>query len=100
MSVGLSQSKVKIANMTIINCNIEKLYGDVFRTNEVTKIVIEDTPIREIANDTFIEVGKYIEELHLNLNKVIIMNRNETLRFSKYNISFFNVNQAILYPQH
>jgi len=65
MAVGLKQAQVKIANLTIINCNIERLYGDVFRTNEVTKIVIEDTPIREIANDTFIEVGKYIEELHL-----------------------------------
>lgn len=65
MAVGLKQAKVKIANLTIINCNIEKLYGDVFRTIEVTKLVIEDTPIREIANDTFIEVGKYIKELHL-----------------------------------
>eukprot|EP00092_Neocalanus_flemingeri_P025507 GFUD01027655.1.p1 GENE.GFUD01027655.1~~GFUD01027655.1.p1 ORF type:complete len:1068 (-),score=163.25 GFUD01027655.1:152-3355(-) len=65
MSVGLKQSKVKIANLTIINCNIERLYGDVFRSNEVTKIVIEDTPIRSIENDTFIEVGEFIEELIL-----------------------------------
>jgi len=65
MAVGLKQAKVKIANLTITNCNIEKLYGDVFRANEVTKIVIEDTPIRAIENDTFIEVGKYIKELHL-----------------------------------
>jgi len=65
MAVGLKQAKVKMANLTISNCNIEKLYGDVFRSNEITKIVIEDTPIKQIENDTFIEVGQYIKEIHL-----------------------------------
>ena len=65
MAVGLTQAKVKMANLTISNCNIEKLYGDVFRSNEITKIVIEDTPIKQIENDTFIEVGQYIKEIHL-----------------------------------
>ena len=36
----------KIKNLTIVNCNVEKLYGDIFRTNKITKLVIKDTPIR------------------------------------------------------
>ena len=36
----------KIKNLTIVNCNLERLYGDVFRTNKITKLVIRDTPIR------------------------------------------------------
>ena len=36
----------KIKNLTIVNCNVEKLYGDIFRTNKITKLVIRDTPIR------------------------------------------------------
>ena len=47
MAVGLRQAdNVKIANLTIINCNIERLYGDIFRNNQIVKIIIEDTPIR------------------------------------------------------
>ena len=47
MAVGLRQAdNVKIANLSIINCNIERLYGDIFRNSEIAKIIIEDTPIR------------------------------------------------------
>ena len=47
MAVGLKQAdNVKIANLTILNCNIERLYGDIFRSNQIVKIIIEDTPIR------------------------------------------------------
>ena len=42
MAVGLKQAKVKMANLTISNCNIEKLYGDVFRSNEIAKIILKD----------------------------------------------------------
>ena len=88
MAVGLRQAdNVKIANLTIINCNIERLYGDIFRNNQIVKIIIEDTPIRyrrklklllimindndlcrcvrDIRNDTFYQIGDFLEELHL-----------------------------------
>jgi hypothetical protein len=31
---------IRIANLTVSNCNIEKLYGDVFRPLNVTRLVI------------------------------------------------------------
>ena len=40
---------VKIANLTIVNCNMERLYGDIFRTSEIVKMIIEDTPIRLVG---------------------------------------------------
>ena len=47
MAVGLRQADdIKIANLTIINCNMERLYGDIFRTSQIVKLIIEDTPIR------------------------------------------------------
>ena len=47
MAVGLRQAdNVKIANLSIINCNVERLYGDIFRNSQIVKIIIEDTPIR------------------------------------------------------
>ena len=47
MAVGLRQAdNIKIANLTITNCNVERLYGDIFRNSQIVKIIIEDTPIR------------------------------------------------------
>jgi len=63
MAVGLRRAGGKIKNLTIVNCNVEKLYGDIFRTNKITKLVIKDTPIREIRNDTFIGLEESLEEL-------------------------------------
>ena len=66
MAVGLrAAAKVQIANLTITNCNMERLFGDVFRANNIGKIIIKDTPIREIANDTFAGVGEFLKEFHL-----------------------------------
>ena len=66
MAVGLrAASDVLIANLTITDCNIERLYGDVFRFNKIEKIMIVDTPIRDIANDTFIAVGDHVKEFRL-----------------------------------
>ena len=66
MAVGLrAAAKVQIANLTITNCNIERLFGDVFRANNIAKIIVIDTPIRDIANDTFVGVGAYLKEFHL-----------------------------------
>ena len=75
----------KIKNLTIVNCNVEKLYGDIFRTNKITKLVIKDTPIRffnrkldikykiifrEIRNDTFIGLEESLEELILENSRL------------------------------
>ena len=82
MAVGLrAAGNIKIANLTITNCNIERLYGDVFRwdwllislfpiilcsrSNNIVKLIIEDTPIRDIADDTFVGVGDFLQEFSL-----------------------------------
>jgi len=65
MAIGLSQVKTKVKTLTVSDCNIEKLYGDVFRSLEVTQIIIKDTPVIEISNDTFIQVGENLERLEI-----------------------------------
>lgn len=65
MAVGLRQAQVKIENLTLSNCNVEKLYGDMLRTLNVTRLIVKDTPVRSIENDTFIGVGPSIEDLQL-----------------------------------
>ena len=47
LAVGLSQVKTKIHTLIISNCNMEKLYGDIFQKPFTIKILkIEDTPIK------------------------------------------------------
>jgi len=73
MSVGLSlleQTKMKV--LCLKNCNIEKLYGDVFRNLNVTSLIIEDTPIVEISNDTFLVVGPTIKRLEIRNSRLAV----------------------------
>ncbi|XP_023321247.1 chaoptin [Eurytemora carolleeae] len=65
MAVGLSQLNTKLLSLTISNCNVERLYGDVFRNLDVQKIIIKDTPLVEISNDTFLQVGLNIVHLEI-----------------------------------
>ena len=54
-SVGYAIKLVKslIHTLRISNCNIEKLYGDIFTPLTLTKLWIEDTPIKDISDNTF-----------------------------------------------
>jgi hypothetical protein len=47
LAVGLSQVKTRIHTLVISNCNMEKLFGDIFQKPFTIKILkIEDTPIK------------------------------------------------------
>ena len=35
------------------------------RSNNIVKLIIEDTPIRDIADDTFVGVGDFLQEFSL-----------------------------------
>ena len=47
LAVGLNQIKTKVHTLVISNCNMEKLFGDIFQKPFTIKILkIEDTPIK------------------------------------------------------
>lgn len=53
LSVGLKQVKTLIHTLTIENCNMEKIYGDLFQMLSVKILEIRDTPIKDISNNVF-----------------------------------------------
>ena len=66
MAVGLrAAAKVQIANLTITNCNIERLFGDVFKSLTVKKLHIVDTPIKDISDNTLDDQAETLEELYI-----------------------------------
>jgi len=65
MAVGLSQVKIKVRDLNITNCNIERLYGDVFRHLDVQNILIKDTPLAEIQDDSFLVMGEKVSSLRI-----------------------------------
>jgi Leucine-rich repeat (LRR) protein len=68
LATGLRQAKTLIHTLTIRSCNIEKVYGDIFRPLSVRILRLEDTPIKDIADGTFeagVGVADTLDELHL-----------------------------------
>ena len=53
LAVGLKQVRTLIHTLSIENCNIEKVYGDLFRMLSVKILEISDTPIKDISDNTF-----------------------------------------------
>ena len=53
LSVGLRQVRTLVHTLTIENCNIEKLYGNLFQLLTVKILEIKDTPIKDISDHTF-----------------------------------------------
>ena len=44
---------------------MEKLYGSLMKPLTVKKLFIEDTPIKDISDNTFDSVAELMEELHI-----------------------------------
>ena len=53
LAVGLRQIRTLIHTLTIDNCNMEKIYGDLFQSLTVKILEIKDTPIKDISENTF-----------------------------------------------
>ena len=53
LAVGLRQIRTLIHTLTIDNCNMEKIYGDLFQLLTVKILEIKDTPIKDISENTF-----------------------------------------------
>ncbi|XP_040569853.1 uncharacterized protein [Lepeophtheirus salmonis] len=65
LSVGLQQVKTLIHTLIINNCNIEKLYGNLFKPLTIRILKIFDTPIKDISDGTFDQLSASLEELHI-----------------------------------
>lgn len=65
LSVGLRQVKTLIHTLKISNCNMEKLYGTVFNHLTVKILVIENTPIKDISDNTLNGLADSLEELYI-----------------------------------
>ena len=52
LAVGLSQVRTLIHKLDISECNMEKLYGDIFKHKTIKVMRIEDTPIKDIREVT------------------------------------------------
>ncbi|CAB4065927.1 unnamed protein product [Lepeophtheirus salmonis] len=65
LSVGLQQVKTLIHTLIINNCNIEKLYGNLFKPLTIRILKIFDTPIKDISDGTFDQLSVSLEELHI-----------------------------------
>ncbi len=48
LALGLRQVRTLVNRLRISNCNMEKIYGGVFKLLSVKKLTIEDTPIKDI----------------------------------------------------
>ena len=53
LAVGLRHVRTLIHTLTIEDCNIEKIYGDIFHLLTVRVLSIKDTPIKDISDHTF-----------------------------------------------
>lgn len=53
LAVGLRQVKTLIHTLTLEDCNMEKMYGDLFQALTVKRLYIKDTPIKDISDNTF-----------------------------------------------
>ncbi|CAB4054677.1 unnamed protein product [Lepeophtheirus salmonis] len=62
---GLQQVKTLIHTLIISNCNIEKLYGSLFKLLTIRILKIHDTPIKDISDGTFDQLSSSLEELHI-----------------------------------
>ena len=65
LAVGLGQVRTLIYKLDISECNMEKLYGDIFKHKTIKILHIRDTPIKDISDNTFDGLADSLEELHL-----------------------------------
>ncbi|KAG7166922.1 toll-like receptor Toll6-like 3 [Homarus americanus] len=64
VAVGLANVRLPIEELHLYKCNFKKLYGDVFRSLLLHKVVLEDTPVSEVNGDVFEPVADILTGLH------------------------------------
>eukprot|EP00095_Tigriopus_kingsejongensis_P011359 maker-scaffold444_size168727-snap-gene-0.34 protein:Tk11359 transcript:maker-scaffold444_size168727-snap-gene-0.34-mRNA-1 annotation:"Chaoptin" len=66
-AVGYAIKLIKplIHTLAITNCNIEKMYGNIFTPLTLQVLRIEDTPIRDISDGTFDGISGSLKELYV-----------------------------------
>ena len=68
-------------NRTLDNCNMEKIYGDLFQALTVKILEIKDTPIKDISENTFqgaISDGMKVRHDLFSLNNTIGCRNSKT----------------------
>ncbi len=65
LAVGLTQVRTLVHTLTIDGCNFEKLYGDVFKGLTVKKMIVRDTPIKDISDNTLNDLADTMKELYI-----------------------------------
>ena len=53
LAVGLRQIRTLVHTLTIENCNMKKIYGNLFQQLTIKILEIKDTPIKDISENTF-----------------------------------------------
>ncbi|XP_026815822.1 chaoptin-like [Rhopalosiphum maidis] len=101
LSVGFSNvaslGDVVVDNLTISSCNIGRLFGDIFYSISVNRLIIQDTPIRLLDDDLFFGINHTLSELHIVNSKLAefpsgplkILGNLKVLRLDKHAI--FNI---------
>ena len=56
---------------TLDNCNMEKIYGDLFQALTVKILEIKDTPIKDISENTF--MGAIADGMKVRNNVFVIL---------------------------
>ncbi|XP_034243002.1 chaoptin, partial [Thrips palmi] len=73
LSVGLQQVArlgLPIERLSVVGCNIGRLYGALLHPLKVRVLVIEDTPLTSIDPGTFYGVNRTLQELHVVRSKL------------------------------
>ena len=65
LAVGLAQVKTLIHTLKIESCNIERIFGDVFKSLTVKRMYISDTPIKDISDNSLDDQADTLEELYI-----------------------------------
>jgi hypothetical protein len=86
LAVGLGQVKTKIHTLLISNCNMEKLYGDIFQKPFTIKILkIEDTPIKVIFILKYLlKLNNFFCQPMYRIKAICILNSKDTINSNLY----------------
>jgi len=90
LALGLRQvNKILMESLLIANCNVEKLYGSLFKPLSAKKLTLEDTPVKDISDGTFDEAVDALEELNVRNSWLTRMppsiKKLKNLKVQKYN---------------
>lgn len=70
LAVGISNVDLPIRNLTITNCAISKLFGDLFRNLNVSQLHATHNGIKELSDDVFSYLNESLQVLDLHGNQL------------------------------